>query len=162
MSDTLGLSYLASNGSFNISTPPLRTINVTASTTDGPLHLVYVYQSPGVRLFSDVGTTNGGAFVRMHQSFQGSFLVRSLNGLMRVPDLYGLTPYAPQSADPWQLGRERATVFDQGTAEMFNLNGTVIHDQDGQFGNFRGSAIYNSHIKSWVSWRGVRMRGHSS
>ncbi len=141
--------------SFDIDNVPLQTIRVNAVTTNGPLSIFY-HQDPGVRLFSKCSTTNGLVFVQHDPSWQGSFLVRSLNGLMRVPDITSLSAQQTSvstPADPWGLNRQQAIGFSHGSSEPYYLNGTLLSDPGVQYGISRGDAVFNDLIQSWVSWK---------
>jgi hypothetical protein len=130
----------------------INPIKVRATTTNGPLSIRYIYQAPGVVLDSSVQTRNGEARTQMHPAFQGSFLVRSVNGDMRTDRDYNGTV---ETDDPWELARTKLVVFNQGgNCDLGGWNETSMEfDEDikSQYGNLRGGMAYNYAEGSWVS-----------
>lgn len=143
-------------------TAPVRPIKVRAATTNGPLSIRYIYQSPGVVLDSSVQTSNGEARTQMHPTFQGSFLVRSVNGDMRTDRDYNGTV---ETDDPWGLSRTKLVVFNQGgNTEVGGWNETSMEFDDdikSQYGYLRGGMAYNYAEGSWVS-ESIRRHGHQA
>jgi hypothetical protein len=133
-------------------TAPIRPIKIRAATTNGPLSIRYIYQAPGVVLDSSVQTSNGEARTQMHPAFQGSFLVRSVNGDMRTDRDYNGTV---ETEDPWGLSRTKLVVFNQGgNTEVGGWNETSMEfddDINSQYGYLRGGMAYNYALGSWVS-----------
>jgi hypothetical protein len=133
-------------------TAPIHPVKIRAATTNGPLSIRYIYQAPGVVLDSSVQTRNGEARTQMHPAFQGSFLVRSVNGDMRMDRDYNGTV---ETDDPWDISRTKLVVFNQGgNLELGGWNETSMEfDQDikSQYGNLRGGMAYNYAEGSWVS-----------
>lgn len=133
-------------------TAPVNPIKIRAATTNGPLSIQYIYQAPGVVLDSSVQTRNGEARTEMHPAFQGSFLVRSVNGDMRMDRDYNGTV---ETDDPWYISRTKLVLFNQGgNLELGGWNETSMEfDEDikPQYGNLRGGMAYNYAEGSWVS-----------
>ncbi|KAJ9110838.1 hypothetical protein QFC19_001347 [Naganishia cerealis] len=133
-------------------TAPINAIKVRAMTTNGPLSIRYLYQAPGVVLDSSVQTRNGEARTQMHPAFQGSFLVRSVNGDLRMePNFNGTV----ETDDPWNLSRTKLVLFSQGSGrELGGWNDTSLEieaDARAVYGNMRGGMAYNTAEGSWVS-----------
>ena len=133
-------------------TAPVHPIKIRATTTNGPLSIRYIYQAPGVVLDSAVQTSNGEARTQMHPAFQGSFLVRSVNGDMRTDRDYNGTV---ETEDPWGLSRTKLVVFNQGgNTEVGGWNETSMEfddDINSQYGYLRGGMAYNYAEGSWAS-----------
>ncbi|KAJ9101238.1 hypothetical protein QFC21_003457 [Naganishia friedmannii] len=131
-------------------TAPLTQIKVRAMTTNGPLSIRYLYQAPGVVLDSSVQTRNGEARTQMHPAFQGSFLVRSVNGDLRMEQNYNGTV---DMDDPWNLSRTKLVLFSQGSnGEIGGWNDTNLElDDDAKsvYGSMRGGMAYNTAEGSW-------------
>lgn len=127
----------------------VQSVSVQATTTNGPLFLTYTSQDPGIYLDSLGSTTNGDAQIRMHPAFQGSFLVRSVNGDMQIPDANDFSSGTSSNVDPWELGRSRAIVFDSGSNETWAANLTSNLTPDSVLGDVRGNAVYDSENQSW-------------
>lgn len=152
----------AANGTYDpglahyISNVTVQPITVSAITTNGPLFLTYTSQDAGVRLDSTVSTTNGDANVRMHPSFEGSFLVRSVNGDMQIPDANDFSSGTSFDLDPWGQGRSRAIIFSSGSNEAWAANLTSGLASDPTLGNVRGNAVFDAEDQSW-NVRGVTL-----
>ncbi|GHJ89297.1 hypothetical protein NliqN6_5699 [Naganishia liquefaciens] len=131
-------------------TAPINPIKIRATTTNGPLSIRYIYQAPGVVLDSAVQTSNGEVRTQMHPAFQGSFLVRSVNGDMRTDRDYNGTV---ETEDPWGLSRTKLVVFNQGgNTEVGGWNETSMEfddDINSQYGYLRGGMAYNYAEGSW-------------
>lgn len=139
-----------------LSNVTVQPISVSAVTTNGPLFLTYTSQDPGIRLDSTVSTTNGDANVRMHPSYEGSFLVRSVNGDMQIPDANDFSSGTSFDVDPWGQGRSRAIIFSSGSNEAWAANLTSGLASDPTLGNVRGNAVFDAEDQSW-NVRGVTL-----
>lgn len=136
------------NGPFNPDDTRIQPILVRAQTTNGPLLLEYIYQAPGVVLDSAAFTSNGEASTKLHRSYQGSFMLSSINGDLRVPeanDLERTENGVLDANDPWNLNRSRVIVFDRGndTAYGANLSSTV-DDSQSPYGYTRGQYLMSA------------------
>lgn len=121
---------------------PIQHITVRAQTTNGPLVLRYISQPPGVVVDSGAYTSNGEASTKMHPSFQGVFLLRSVNGDLRIPESNDLSPTDNgilAFADPWQQGRKRVITYDKGANTAFGANlSSTLDDTFSPWGYTRG------------------------
>ncbi|KAJ9118730.1 hypothetical protein QFC22_003951 [Naganishia vaughanmartiniae] len=129
-------------------TAPINLIKVRAMTTNGPLSIRYLYQAPGVVLDSSVQTRNGEARTQMHPAFQGSFLVRSVNGDLRMEQNYNGTV---EMDDPWSLSRTKLVLFSQGSSGWNDTSLELDDDARSAYGSMRGGMAYNTAEGSWVS-----------
>lgn len=132
-----------SDGTFNPDNARIQPIMVRAQTTNGPLLLEYIYQAPGVVLDSGAFTSNGEASTKLHRSYQGSFMLSSINGDLRVPEANDLEPTTENGVldanDPWNLNRSRVIVFDRGNDTAYGTNlSSPIDDSQSPYGYTRG------------------------